>query len=149
MYKNQKRARLDLETSSYSHNYRFIRRADLSSKPKHLLCVDDQSDICELISLILNNYKVTSAGTLAEAMRLASSVNFSLYLLDYHLPDGNGVDLLQLIKKLHAKTPILFVTGTSSMSELQAITIGAQGLVKKNGVDFAEKLLYKVSEVLN
>jgi two-component system, NtrC family, response regulator HydG len=120
----------------------------LPTFPKHILCVDDHNDICELISLILRDYKVTSANSMAEALRLASKEQFSLYLLDYHLPDGTGIELCLLIKNFDAETPILFVTGTSSMVEEQALNIGAQGLIKKNNDHFAEKLSAKVAELL-
>lgn len=119
-----------------------------ASPDKHILCVDDHNDICELISLILKNYKVTSANSMAEALRLASKERFSLYLLDYHLPDGTGIELCLLIKNFDPDTPILFVTGTSSMVEEQALNLGAQGLIKKSDNYFAEKLSAKVAELL-
>ena len=68
--------------------------------------------------------------------------------MDYHLPDGTGIELCLLIKNFDAETPILFVTGTSSMVEEQALNIGAQGLIKKNNDHFAEKLSAKVAELL-
>jgi CheY-like chemotaxis protein len=105
--------------------------------------------MCELISLILKDYKVTCAKSMAEALRLASMEKFCLYLLDYHLPDGTGIELCLLIKNFDTDTPILFVTGTSSMIEQQALNIGAQGLLKKTDYKFPEKLTAKVTELLN
>jgi CheY-like chemotaxis protein len=121
----------------------------LSATPKHILCVDDHNDTCELISVILKNYKVTSANSMAEALRVATKEQFSLYLLDYHLPDGTGIELCLLMKNFDTETPILFVTGTSSMTETQALNVGAQGLVKKTDDNFTVKLERKVSELLN
>lgn len=120
----------------------------MSAFPKQILCVEDHSDICELISLILKDYKVISANSMAEALRLASKEQFSLYLLDYHLPDGTGIELCLLIKNFDTETPILFITETSSMNEQQALTIGAQGLIKKTDVSFAQKLAAKVAELV-
>lgn len=120
----------------------------MSANSQHILCVDDHGDTCELISFILKDYKVTSANSMAEALRLASTNKFSLYLLDYHLPDGTGIELCLLIKNFDAETPILFITGTSSMIEQQALNIGAQGLLKKSDDKFAEKLPTRVSELL-
>lgn len=119
------------------------------SPQKHILCTDDHKDLCELISLILNDHKVTSANSMAEALRLASKEKFDLYLMDYHLPDGTGIELCLLIKNFDTETPILFVTGTSSMIEQQALNIGAQGLIRKTDNNFAEKLSAKVAELLD
>jgi CheY-like chemotaxis protein len=116
---------------------------------KHILCVDDHDDTCELIATILKDYKVTSAHSMAEALRLASKEKFSIYLLDYHLPDGTGIEVCLMIKNFDDKTPILFVTGTSSMTERQALNIGAQGLIKKASDDFVEKLETTVSKLLD
>ena len=121
----------------------------MSENPKHILCVDDHGDTCELISFILSDYKVTSANSMAEALRLASTNKFSLYLMDYHLPDGTGVELCHQIKNFDAETPILFITASSSMIEQQALNIGAQGLIKKTDDKFAEKLPTKISELLD
>lgn len=85
---------------------------------------------------------------MAEALLLATKEKFNLYLLDYHLPDGNGMELCLLIKNFDTETPMLFVTGTSSMNEKQALTIGAQGLVRKNKDSFVEDLEKKVAELL-
>jgi two-component system response regulator HydG len=121
----------------------------LTTTPKQILCVDDHSDTCELISFILKDYKVTSANSMAEALRLASKGGFSLFLLDYHLPDGTGIELCLLIKNFDTETPILFVTGTSAMTEQQALNIGAQDLIRKTVDKFPEKLMNKVSELID
>jgi CheY-like chemotaxis protein len=86
---------------------------------------------------------------MAEALRLASEEKFSLYLMDYHLPDGTGVELCQQIKSFDTETPIIFITASSSMNEQQALHIGAQGLIKKTDDKFSEKLPTKVFYLLN
>jgi CheY-like chemotaxis protein len=115
---------------------------------KQILCVNDHNDTCDLFSFILDDYKVTTANNMAQGLSLALKDNFSLYLLDYHLPDGTGIELCLLIKEFDLRTPILFVTGTSSMCEQEALVIGAQGLLKNTDDKFVEKLAAKVSELL-
>jgi CheY-like chemotaxis protein len=115
---------------------------------KRILCVEDHPDTCELISTILEKYEVVSAYSMADALVQASKEKFSLYLFDYHLPDGTGLELALLIKNFDQETPILFVTGSSSMTEQQAITIGAKGLVKKATDTFVEDLEKSVAKVL-
>lgn len=120
----------------------------MSKTKKRILCVEDHPDICELISIILKKYECTSANSKVNALRLATKEKFDLYLLDYHLPDGNGIELCLLIKNFDTETPILFLTGTSSMTEKQALKIGAQGLIKNTSDNFIGQLQKKVSELL-
>jgi CheY-like chemotaxis protein len=116
---------------------------------KHILCVDDHSDTCELVALILKDYNVTSANSMADAIKCATAEKFDLYLLDYHLPDGTGLELCPTLRTLHPGTPILFATATSSITEAEVIIAGAVGLVRKATASFIEELPVKVSELLN
>jgi DNA-binding response OmpR family regulator len=85
---------------------------------------------------------------MADGLLHATKDKFDIYLLDYHLPDGNGMELCLLIKNFDTETPILFVTGTSSMNEKQALKIGAQGLIKNTSNNFIDELREKVTELL-
>jgi two-component system, OmpR family, response regulator ResD len=114
---------------------------------KRILCVDDHHDMCELVSTVLKKYEVSNAHSMEDALRQATLEQFNLFLLDYHLPDGTGIELCLLIKNFDTETPILFVTGTSSMTKAQAETVGAQGLIKKGSAKFVEELEKKVDEL--
>jgi CheY-like chemotaxis protein len=116
---------------------------------KKILCVDDHSDTCELIATILDAHKVTSAYSMADAVKQATAQKFDLYILDYHLPDGTGLELCLMLRAFDQDTPMLFATGSSSITEAQVITAGAQGLVRKGTPSFAAGLLVKVAELLD
>jgi CheY-like chemotaxis protein len=120
----------------------------MSEVIRKILCVDDHKDFCELVAAILHDVKVTSAHSMADAILLATKEKFDLYLLDYHLPDGTGLELCLLLRSFDAATPILFMTGTSSMTESQAITAGANGLVKKGRTESVADLRTKVRKLL-
>jgi CheY-like chemotaxis protein len=115
---------------------------------KRILCVDDHKDTCEVISNLLEDYEIVCANSKAEALSIATVEDFDLYLLDYLLPDGNGIELALLIKNFDRETPVLFITGTSNMNEAQAFKVGAQGLLIKGYVTFADKLKSTVAELL-
>src|ERR1044071_5320907 len=55
-----------------------------------VLCVDDHEDTSEMLQLVLANedYEVTLAKSVSQAIELASTTHFDLYVLDRHLPDG-------------------------------------------------------------
>jgi CheY-like chemotaxis protein len=120
----------------------------LPKSKKRILYVGDHPDTCELISTILKKYDCTSAYSKSEALLHATKEKFDIYLLDYHLADGNGIELCLLIKNFDTTTPILFITGTSSMNEKQALTIGAQGLIKNTSDNFIDQLQKRVSELI-
>ena len=65
----------------------------------HVLVVDDEPDIRELLDLTLSRMglQVTTAEDLGEARKALSTGSFSFCLTDMRLPDGNGLDLLQEI----------------------------------------------------
>ena len=74
-------------------------------QPKcRILCIDDHEDTSEMLKLLLaqEDYEVKTALSVREAVALATSQEFDLYVFDKHLPDGNG---LELRTKLNAVTP--------------------------------------------
>jgi CheY-like chemotaxis protein len=116
---------------------------------KRILCVEEHEDTCGLISKILEKYEIKSAKSKSEALILATRDKFNLYLLNYHLPDGDGLELSLLIKNLDPHTPILFVVGTNYINEQQAIMVGAEGLLKIDSHSFLADLKEKVSKLLD
>ena len=120
---------------------------DLLTTQKRILCVEDHGDTCELIALLLRDYKVISAHSKAEALRLASSEHFDLFLLDYNLPDGMGIEVCLLIRTFDKKTPILFSTAFDLLTEVQAEAVGAQGIIRK-GVSFSDELMVQATQFL-
>jgi CheY-like chemotaxis protein len=110
-----------------------------------VLCVEDHPDTCELIAAILDDYELISAGTIAEAEDMFRKQSFDMALLDYHLPDGNGVELCRRLRQIDPKVPILFVTGSSGISKEHVSRVGARGVVRKGSIDFADRLIEHVT----
>src|SRR6266550_320618 len=78
-----------------------------------ILCVDDHEDTPEMLKLLLSqsDYEVHPAHSMQEAMELARTHEFDLYVLDKHLPDGTGLDLCAQLSKLTPGVPCIFYTG--------------------------------------
>ncbi|HKX32140.1 MAG TPA: response regulator [Blastocatellia bacterium] len=114
------------------------------SVKKRILCVEDHQDLCEMIANLLGDYEVIAAYSKADALIKALGEPIDLYLIDYHLPDGTGVELCLLIRTIDQNTPIFFCTGNSSLTEAQILKAGAQRLIRK-GPDFTEDLNQAVS----
>src|SRR5579875_3400211 len=66
----------------------------------HVLIVDDEADIRDSLEAILReeDYAVSTAGTVAEALALSRDSDFAAVLLDIWLPDGDGLDVLAEIR---------------------------------------------------
>ncbi len=83
----------------------------------------------------------------ADALTKAMSGSFDLYLLDYHLPDGTGLELCLLIRTFDPDTPIFFCTSTYSITIKEIKRAGAQGVIKK-GLKFVDELISVVSRTI-
>jgi CheY-like chemotaxis protein len=111
-----------------------------------VLCVEDDFETREFMSLLLTNYDVTFVISRAEAVQKAREDGFALILMDIYLIDGSGVDACTEIRTFDKKTPILFFTGDSNFTETSALEIGAQGAVHKATKDFVPELDRRVRE---
>lgn len=101
---------------------------------KHVLIIDDEPDICELIEITLMRMglQTSSAYTIAEAYSLLEQKNFDLCLTDMHLPDGNGIELVEYVQKKHPNLPIAVITAHGNMgSAVRALKAGAFDFVSK------------------
>lgn len=85
---------------------------------------------------------------MADGLAKAMDGHFDLYLLDYYLPDGTGLELCHLIRAFDSNTPIFFCTHASSISMPQIEAARAQGLIRK-GYGFVEWLELAASQILS
>ena len=101
---------------------------------KKVLIVDDEADICELIEITLMRMDITSqsALNLTDAKLLLETEHFDLCLTDMHLPDGNGISLVEHVQKNHKDLPIAVITAHGNMeSAVKALKAGAFDFVSK------------------
>jgi CheY-like chemotaxis protein len=101
-------------------------------KKKRVLCVDDNTDTCALVTETLKDWKVAAEYSKAEGLRRATAEKFDLILLDYHLPDGTGLDLCRQIRSFDVGTPIIMFTVTHSMDHDTVLAAGGQGVIRKD-----------------
>lgn len=101
---------------------------------KHILIVDDESDIRELLEITLSRMQLetSAAANIADAKNLLENHTFDLCLTDMRLPDGNGIELVQHIQKNFPATPVAMITAYGSMdTAIQALKAGAFDFVSK------------------
>jgi DNA-binding NtrC family response regulator len=94
----------------------------------HILIVDDEEHVRFAMRETLEplGYTCEEAGSGQQALEKFAPERFDLVLLDYRMPDGDGLFTLKEIRKLNSDVPILFVTAYGSKDlALQALREGA------------------------
>ena len=103
--------------------------------PPHILFVDDEAPIREMLSLYFRKkgYTVTTAITADQARQLVRETPFNLAILDIGLAGENGLDLLKVFKKDYPKLPVIIFTGLEPEEALleEARAGGADGFMRK------------------
>jgi two-component system, NtrC family, response regulator PilR len=100
----------------------------------HVLVVDDEPDIRELLELTLvrMGLGVESAGSIAEAKERLRDERYDLCLTDMRLPDGEGLELVRHIAGLAADVPVAVITAHGSTENaVAALKAGAFDYVSK------------------
>ncbi|GAC1330196.1 MAG: sigma-54 dependent transcriptional regulator [Steroidobacteraceae bacterium] len=103
------------------------------SKPA-VLVVDDEPDLCELLSITLQRMDLLprTANNVAAAQRLLKTEQFDLCLTDMQLPDGNGLELVQWIQQNSPSVPVAVITAHGNMeTAVRALKLGAFDFVSK------------------
>lgn len=117
-----------------------------------ILVVDDHSLVREGLRQVLKGLdeqvEVLEAPHCARAFELAAlHPDLDLVLLDYHLPDMNGMQALDVFGKQHPELPIIMLSGSVNPRIMrQVLAKGAAGFLTKSGM--SHELLSAVRLVL-
>jgi two-component system OmpR family response regulator len=118
-------------------------------KRKHILCADHHYDTRAMMMALLGmcGYKVTTTGSLTDALSLSKKGGFDLFILDGIYPDGFGVDLCEQIRRFDSHTPILFLSALAYDSDIaKGMNAGAQAyLTKPVGIDILEETIAEMT----
>jgi DNA-binding NtrC family response regulator len=99
-----------------------------------ILIVDDEPFNLDLLEQELTDrgYSIERAGNGAEALKKFESFHPDLILLDYQMPDMNGIDVLKELRSRGHETPIVLVTAYGSIERaVQAMREGAYDFIPK------------------
>ncbi len=115
---------------------------------KRLLVVEDNTDIVEIVRLFLagfsDNLELTTTVRGQDALELLSHRRFDLLVLDILLPDMNGLEILNALKRLpqDKRVPVLILSGHAEAAR-QALSNGASDALLKPFTKqaFLEKVL--------
>jgi YesN/AraC family two-component response regulator len=100
-----------------------------------VLVVDDEPVMLETIHDIASprlNCRVSTAMSVAEARKALVVQSFDLLLVDIHLPDGDGMSLIELFKKHNPTGSAVIITGDASADHaITALRHGAADFLPK------------------
>ncbi len=99
-----------------------------------VLIVDDEADLCELLEITLNRMDIATycADNIQRAKTLLQQHDFDLCLTDMRLPDGNGLELVDVIAAMHPPLPVVVITAHGNMdTAILAMKKGAYDFVSK------------------
>ena len=99
------------------------------------MVIDDEKEICWLLQQILSQegYQVSAAHSGKEGLaHIGQGEGIDVLILDLHLPDMNGLDLLEQIRAAGLQTPAVVITAFGDEeSRERAAELGVKGFLDK------------------
>ncbi len=101
---------------------------------KPVLIIDDEREICDSISMILEyeGYAVDSTTSASEGLKKFSEQDFSAVLLDIQMPEMNGFEVLKKIKEIKPSASVIIISAHGSVENaIKATRLGAFDFLEK------------------
>ena len=98
------------------------------------LIVDDEPDLCELLSITLERMQIEAdtCGDVTGARQLLKQRDYHLCLTDMRLPDGDGLELVDWIQTQGIATPVAVITAHGNVeTAVRALKLGAFDFISK------------------
>ena len=102
-------------------------------KRPHIMVVDDDHDMLELVSRVLEleGYDVSTTADGTSALALLEERSPDLVLLDIVMPELDGLQVLSFIRQ-RSSVPVIMLTARVEVTSLgEALTLGADDYVRK------------------
>ncbi|MDR7279778.1 response regulator transcription factor [Catenuloplanes atrovinosus] len=109
-------------------------RQQTEARPTKVLVVDDEPNICALLSATLRliHFDVRVANGGHEALTVATEFEPDLVVLDVMLPDLDGFQVAQRLRSGARPVPVLFLTARDAVEDrISGLTVGADDYVTK------------------
>ena len=98
------------------------------------LVVDDDIAVCRILHRMLSEeqYKVETSQSVADALAAVEQKPFDVYVMDYKLPDGSGLDVAERVRSKWGATPIILMSGyDASAVALRAEKLGISDFLEE------------------
>lgn len=122
----------------------------MAKKEPDILLVDDDKDMCDSLADVLKldtNYEVSTSSNPIKALELVKNNNYALIIVDYKMPEMNGLELLKLIKENKPDCKIFILTAFISNELIeQAKKAGATKVLSK--FIWPDEIIAHIKEVI-
>lgn len=103
--------------------------------PIKTIVIDDEAIICKTLELILSKegHDIVTSENGHEAIKLMQEEEFDLAIVDLAMPQMNGTEVIQWIKKEKPHTKVIAMSGMDWKDTLLqgALSVGADRILKK------------------
>lgn len=99
-----------------------------------ILIVEDEAELAKSISEYLSeeNYLCENAATYSEAMNKIELFDYDCILLDIMLPDGNGLRILEELKKQNKQDGVIIISAKNALDDkIEGLKLGADDYLTK------------------
>jgi len=106
----------------------------MNEKAGRILVVDDEKNLCEYLSIILQKegFAVDTANTARAALAFLDERDFDLVIADVKMEEMDGIELLERIKARDETLPVVIITAYSTWNlAVEAMRLGACDFIKK------------------
>jgi two-component system response regulator DctR len=102
-----------------------------------ILCVDDEPTALAVRKRVLESagYQVAAERSAEEAIRLFRSEVFDLVILDYWMPNMNGLALAREFKRINPAVPIVIFSALSPLPD-ETIGVADRWILKDEGPEY-------------
>jgi CheY-like chemotaxis protein len=102
-------------------------------KDKKVLVVDDEIELCEIISDELRVFGAfpVSAQSVEQALKVVTGQKVDLVISDIRMPGASGIELLNVIRRSRVDLPVVLITGFADITVAEALACGAEAVVSK------------------
>ena len=106
--------------------------------PASVLLIEDNGDTARLISGVLRStsepFEVATVFSARDGLRHLAEHVVDCVLLDYRLPDADGLECLRKVRHAHPDVPVVVITGAGSEEvAVEAMKLGASDYLVKHG----------------
>jgi signal transduction histidine kinase/DNA-binding response OmpR family regulator len=104
------------------------------ANPDKILVVDDDPEICKLLTMSLSplGYEVTSASDGFQALEQIETERFNVLILDILLPHLNGIEVLKRVREQGFEMEVIVLTAYASLkTAIEAVRLGAYDYITK------------------
>ena len=101
---------------------------------ERVLLVDDEEEYLEIMSerMRARDIDVTTSTSAREALDMIATGSFDAVIMDFMMPEMNGIEALKVIKEKNPEMQIILLTGHATVEKtVEAMKAGAMDLIEK------------------